>query len=297
MPNGTILGVGTDNMLYTRANLNSAWSQVTNSGSMLGVTVLSDGTIVGVGTDNALYTRANLNAAWSSPLDSSGAVTAVTDTPDGTLIGVDVQGYLKTYSGSAGWYQIPDSGTMIGVAAIGGTIAQRINFNMQPQQTDWWCWAAATASVSAFYAPNTNFQAPNTPYTQCLLANSKFTRNDCCANPTPAGCINGSYPDGPLTTVGNLNETIAAVLSVARVAAEIGASRPIVVDTHWTSPAGTYLGGHIVAIRGRYTQQGIECLSVADPWYGNSEVTYQSFLRTYQGNGVWTNTYTTKPKV
>lgn len=292
MPDGTILGVGSDNTLYTRANPDAAWSQVANSGSVIAVAVLSNGTIVGVGTDNCLYTRANLTAPWSGPLDNSCATTAVTDTPDGTLVGVDVQGYLKTYAGSAGWYQVDSNGTVIGVAAMGGTMPQRIAFNMQNQQTNWWCWAATTASVSAFYAPNTGFQAPNTPWTQCLLANSKFNRNDCCpANTAPAGCINGSYPDGPLTTVGNLNQTIAAALSVTSIAAEIGANKPIVVDTHWTTG-----GGHIVAIRGRYALQGVECLSVADPWYGNSEVTYQSFLRTYQGNGVWTNTYTTKPK-
>jgi hypothetical protein len=57
MPNGTILGVGTNNLLYTRANLNSNWVQVPNSCSVIGVTVMPNGTILGIGTDNMLWTK------------------------------------------------------------------------------------------------------------------------------------------------------------------------------------------------------------------------------------------------
>ena len=57
LPNGTILGIGTDKLLYTRATLNSNWVQVPNSGSVIGVTVLPNGTILGIGTDKLLWTK------------------------------------------------------------------------------------------------------------------------------------------------------------------------------------------------------------------------------------------------
>jgi hypothetical protein len=38
-----ILGVGTDNLLYARATLDSGWVQVPNSGAVIGVTIMPDG--------------------------------------------------------------------------------------------------------------------------------------------------------------------------------------------------------------------------------------------------------------
>jgi len=57
MQDGTILGVGTDYLLYTRANLNSNWVRIPNSGTMIRVTVMPNGTILGVGTDRLLWTK------------------------------------------------------------------------------------------------------------------------------------------------------------------------------------------------------------------------------------------------
>ncbi|MDB9520560.1 hypothetical protein PN480_01150 [Dolichospermum circinale CS-1225] len=57
MQDGTILGIGMDKYLWTRATLNSSWVQVPNSGSVIGVTVMQDGTILGIGMDNYLWTK------------------------------------------------------------------------------------------------------------------------------------------------------------------------------------------------------------------------------------------------
>jgi hypothetical protein len=57
LQDGTILGIGMDKYLWTRATLNSSWVQVPNSGSVIGVTVLKDGTILGIGMDNYLWTK------------------------------------------------------------------------------------------------------------------------------------------------------------------------------------------------------------------------------------------------
>jgi len=40
LSNGNLLGVGTDNLLYTRATLNSPWVQAPNTGLVISVTTM-----------------------------------------------------------------------------------------------------------------------------------------------------------------------------------------------------------------------------------------------------------------
>ena len=63
MPDDTLLGIGMDNTLFTRANL-AYWTNVPNSAAVLGVTVMTDGSILGIGMDNSLFTRATLSSPW-----------------------------------------------------------------------------------------------------------------------------------------------------------------------------------------------------------------------------------------
>jgi hypothetical protein len=286
---GQILGVGTDNKLYYRTSLSANWTLSGNAGaSLIAITVMPDTTVVGVGTDNQLYTLASLSSNWVQ-VPNSGSVKGVAALPNGTLVGVDTSGNLWTRAGiAAGWVQVPSSGTVIGVAVLTGD-SQSLAFNMQHQQTSMWCWDASTVSVAAFYDPST-------AWTQCSLANSWLGRNDCCPagvapsdNTVPAGCIQGSWPDGPLTRVGHLDGTTNGVLTPAGVGVEIGDSEPIVVDIRWANG-----GGHIVVLRGRFLAGMREYLHVSDPANGDSDVSYSSFLNSYLGSGTWTHTYTTK---
>ena len=123
LPNGTILGIGTDNLLYTRATLNSNWVQVPNSGSVIGVTVLPNGTILGIGTDNLLYTRATLNSNWVQ-VPNSGSVIGVTVLPNGTILGIGTDNLLYTRATlNSNWVQVPGSGSVIGITVFqNGTI-------------------------------------------------------------------------------------------------------------------------------------------------------------------------------
>jgi len=95
LKDGTILGIGMDNYLWTRATLNSSWVQVPNSGSVIGVTVLQDGTILGIGMDKYLWTRATLNSSWVQ-VPNSGSVIGVTVLKDGTILGIGMDNYLWT---------------------------------------------------------------------------------------------------------------------------------------------------------------------------------------------------------
>ncbi|CAF3971161.1 unnamed protein product [Adineta steineri] len=76
---GTILGIGTNNKLYTRATLNSDWIEVPNTmGAVIAVTQLHNGTILGIGTNNKLYTRATLSSDWIQVPNTMGAVIGIT---------------------------------------------------------------------------------------------------------------------------------------------------------------------------------------------------------------------------
>ncbi len=65
MRDGTLVGIGLDALLYTRATLFSPWVQDPNSDLATGIAVMPDGTILGIGLDKYLYTRATLNSPWA----------------------------------------------------------------------------------------------------------------------------------------------------------------------------------------------------------------------------------------
>ena len=61
---GILIGVGTNNHLYTKTSLTAPWTWVNGGCCILKVHVLKDGTIVGVGTDYQLYTKQRLTSPW-----------------------------------------------------------------------------------------------------------------------------------------------------------------------------------------------------------------------------------------
>ncbi|CAF4168074.1 unnamed protein product, partial [Adineta steineri] len=118
---GTILGIGTNNKLYTRATLNSDWIQVPNTmGAVIGVTQLQDGTILGIGTNNKLYTRATLSSDWIEVSNTMGAVIAVTQLHNGTILGIGTNNKLYTRATlSSDWIEVPNTmGAVIGITQL-----------------------------------------------------------------------------------------------------------------------------------------------------------------------------------
>lgn len=163
-----------------------------------------------------------------------------------------------------------------------------ITFEVQHQQQTNWCWSATTVSVECFYNPAS-------AWTQCLLVQRAFNRGDCCtAGVSP--CNFGWYPDQALQILNHLNVFSAGSISPDAIDGEMGQKRPVSVRVGWAGG-----GGHNLALRGRYTlwdqntQSYPNWVSASDPWYGDSEVLYNTFLNSYQGSGTWTHTYTTKP--
>lgn len=161
---------------------------------------------------------------------------------------------------------------------------QRLDFRMQHQEQTMWCWNAATVSTAAFYDPAST-------WTQGKLANAELGRNDCAVGAGAVSpCNQGRWPDTALTRIGRLNARSNNALTNVQLGAELTRSAPVIVNIAWQGG-----GGHIVAVRGRSVINGVDYVSVADPWEGDSDVTYDVFRNRYQGSGTWTVSYKTKP--
>ena len=96
LSDATLLGVGMDNQLYTKTTLTAPWINIPGSGTVTSVIQLQDGRIVGIGTDNAMYIKTSLTAAWTYGGDNTKAVSCVTQLQDGSLVGIGLD--FKLYS-------------------------------------------------------------------------------------------------------------------------------------------------------------------------------------------------------
>ena len=145
-----------------------------------------------------------------------------------------------------------------------------------------WCWSAQTVSVSRYYNPAST-------WTQCSLANHEFGKSSCCNSPTPSDCVQGWWPEKSLVTTGNLASHKLAAATFAEVDREIDHGRPIGVRVDWSGG-----GAHALAVYG-YLEGSTNFVAVADPWYGPSDIAYDTLRTSYQLSGTWTETYFTQP--
>jgi len=108
LKDGKLLGVGYDNLLWTKENVNAGWVQVPNSGSVIRVIQMNDGKILGIGMDYKLYTRDTLTSQWVYVNDNSCCVTGIAQMKDGTIIGVGFDYALWQRANlTAGWVSVP----------------------------------------------------------------------------------------------------------------------------------------------------------------------------------------------
>lgn len=160
---------------------------------------------------------------------------------------------------------------------------QRLAFNMQRQVQNQWCWSATTVSIAAYHDAASQ-------WTQCSLVNAEFQRNDCCNNGSSANCNKPWWLEAPMTRTGHFAQTVNGALTPAQVGAEMVKSCPIAVATMWAGG-----GGHAIVVKGRYLVNGTEWVTIADPWDGDFEVTYDDFRNRYKGSGTWSSSYKSKP--
>jgi hypothetical protein len=96
---GTIVGIGTDNTLYSKPNLNAAWTHTASAGERCAsITIAPDGSVLVVGVDGAIYKKNSYRTLSSESWQSMGSccVKAITIAPDGTCIGVGGDDELYT---------------------------------------------------------------------------------------------------------------------------------------------------------------------------------------------------------
>lgn len=157
-----------------------------------------------------------------------------------------------------------------------------INFAMQQQAQTGWCWAAVSSSVDAFYNPAST-------WTQCKIVNSERGLTDCCTNGSSASCNQGWYLDKALTRVGHYARTTGGTKTLLQIDTACDNKTPLCIGIRWASG-----GGHFLGLSGHYMSNNVEYVTVRDPWYGQSDVAYDTLQTKYQGSGTWIYSYETK---
>lgn len=162
---------------------------------------------------------------------------------------------------------------------VGGSArSNSLGFVMQQQMGNFWCWAAATSSVSAFYDARS-------AWTQCSIADACLMQA-CCAS--PISCDRPFVLDAPLTRTGNLQGTpFTGVGTRQQIQDEIDAGRVVCCFIDWGDQSG-----HFVAISGY--DWGTDDLVIDDSLYQRSTVPYPVFTSSYLSKGSWRYTYLTE---
>jgi len=159
---------------------------------------------------------------------------------------------------------------------------RRLAFTMQHQQQTQWCWAAVSTSVSLYYDTSST-------WTQCTVVNAELGQTTCCQNGSTSACNQPWYLDLALQRTGNLDAVSGGTTSFADVRTQIDAGRLLGARIGWSGG-----GGHFAVIEGYKPGPGDQRVAVDDPWYGASDITYNTFASSYQGTGSWTHSYTTE---
>lgn len=187
----------------------------------------------------------------------------------------------KPGKGAQSVLDLASSWTHVGEPQEGG-LGGDLKFAMQPQDHDYWCWAAVTSSVATFYG--------QPKYTQCSLATWQFGGGscDCCSKSFPKVCDKPYDTQLALTHVGNLGAASAGKLAFDALAKEIDAGHPVVLRLVWP---GVNVS-HVVAVTG-YSGTKI---TVQDSG-GTSPIVsdYDKFPANQPGAPEWNTTFITKP--
>lgn len=161
-----------------------------------------------------------------------------------------------------------------------------MQFPIQKQTEDKWCWAAVSASVDNYFSPADLMQ-------QCTVARDVLNALDCCTNPDSYNT--GASLELALQKVGRFKQIFAGPAKFADVCAQLNANLPVGARIAWNQG-----GAHFVVITGfTVSPSGQQVLSIADPLFRNSTVYYNDFVSAYQaktnGGGKWTHTYYVQP--
>lgn len=151
MPNGSLIGVGTDNQLYSRQTLNSSWVNMNINGKWIGVSVMNDGkNLLLVGQNNSLYVLNLNNPGVATQTDYFTSIVKAIQLQNGQVLGITIAGTLWTrndlmnvptstiQSGSSTWSEVPNNNCCaksVAQAPNGSIIILDMNGKIQVAQT------------------------------------------------------------------------------------------------------------------------------------------------------------------
>jgi hypothetical protein len=217
------------------------------------------------------------------------------------------------------WFSSFDGTTWAPQAQVHGSTGQdapvNIGMGIQYQETLLWCWIAVAASVAHFYDPASAATQSAMMTTIGRNINKWPATVDCTpsqavldANPglaatladpygiaaeaslqsvgIPAMCIKSGGVGDALNVNGN-NAGFHRQATLAQIAAELDARRPVCVDITWNSGAGS----HVLAIAGVLDDK----ILVLDPGSGESVISFETFPAQYSGGARLDGFTFTKP--
>jgi hypothetical protein len=157
-----------------------------------------------------------------------------------------------------------------------------VPFTIQTQEQDLWCWAAVAASIDDYFARGASM-------TQSGVANKVLKRGDCTANNRACNVV-ATLQDA-LLEVSHLDGFVTRRLEFSEIKEQIDKKRPVCVRIGWFEG-----GGHFVVISGySISESGTEMLTIRDPWYVDSILTFEDFGSAYLlGEGSWTDSFRVK---
>jgi hypothetical protein len=178
--------------------------------------------------------------------------------------------------------------------SCGPAMNERLNLGNIPQQTNQWCWAASAQMIMR-YVGNQNIA-------QCVQANNRFGRTDCCKTPTPVACVNPGWPE--FQKYGFTSHQGGA-LSWANLRRQIATSgscrgRPLAFSWGWLSfdasgklqPVGS---GHMMVAMGYQENNNGQFVEIQDPWppfVGDFRIdTYGFYVQDPSDHVHWTDYY------
>jgi hypothetical protein len=162
-----------------------------------------------------------------------------------------------------------------------------LNFKIQQQSKDQWCWAAVASSICGFY------QDATVP-TQCSLANQfLFASEDCCLPGASESCNIPFALDIVLNQLGHLVQPPQGVVSFEDLNAEIAGGHPVVVRIMFSD----LVTAHFVVIVGCAIDHAeVQMLKIADPTEaaGNiCNIGYSALMDDFRPGAIWDQTYFT----
>lgn len=159
----------------------------------------------------------------------------------------------------------------------------RLEFDMQEQEHNRWCWAAVSVSIDHFFDHNSEWR-------QCGIAHLELGA-ECCQKPVPRKCNEVHKLAPALERVGRLRGQPVGTLTMEEVRREIDVGKsPIAIRVVWKDG-----GGHFPVICGYEQTPRGDMVIVRDPFFGESIIPHDKLLTDYQvGHGAWTTSFLLK---